>query len=134
MCNLIALLEIRLQWCAGITDVGIRALVRNCPKLRLLDLKSCAVTDSGIQSISELCTELRELDLSWCPGFSEEGLLQLVPIYAGQATTQQRLERLSLEWCMQITDKTLHALHAIDTLRRIQVAGCMGVTAEGMEW
>lgn len=128
---LIALLEIRLQWCTGITDAGIRSLVRNCPKLRLLDLKSCAVTDSGLLSISELCTELRELDLSWCAGFSEEGLLQLVPLLQG-VRGAQCLERLCLEWCLQITDRSLSALAAIATLAKVQVAGCAGVTEEGV--
>jgi hypothetical protein len=135
MSCLIALLEIRLQWCSGISDAGIRALAKNCPKLRLLDLKSCAVTDSGILSISELCAELRELDLSWCPGFSEQGLLHLVPILHGaQRPRSQRLERLSLEWCLQITDQTLRALRAIESLTRVQVAGCAGVTPEGISW
>lgn len=154
MSCLIALLEIRLQWCSGITDKGVRSLVRSCPKLRLLDLKSCAaVTDDSLLSISEMCSELRELDLSWCPGFSEEGLLQLVEQGGGQARTAggaavysmegevavveagaQCLERLSLEWCLQVTDRTLRGLHALASLRRVQVAGCAGVTSEGVEW
>jgi bacterioferritin-associated ferredoxin len=136
MSCLIALLEIRLQWCTGITDKGVRSLVRSCPKLRLLDLKSCAVTDASLQSISELCSELRELDLSWCPGFSETGLLQLVPALhsSGEVTGAKRLERLCLEWCLQITDRTLRALHAVPTLKTVQLAGCAGVTADGVEW
>lgn len=141
MSCLIALLEIRLQWCTGITDKGVRSLVRNCPKLRLLDLKSCAVTDDSLASIAEMCTELRELDLSWCPGFSEEGLWQLVPVLRGAGGSgeggvggAQCLERLCLEWCLQITDRTLRALHALPTLAHVQLAGCAGVTAEGVEW
>lgn len=142
MSCLIALLEIRLQWCTGITDKGVRSLVRNCPKLRLLDLKSCAVTDDSLASIAEMCTELRELDLSWCPGFSEAGLLQLVPVLRSGMTVDgasvvrgaQCLERLCLEWCLQITDRTLRALHALPTLNHVQLAGCAGVTSEGVKW
>lgn len=134
MAYLMALLEIRLQWCSGITDAGITALVRNCPKLRLLDLKSCQITDNGISAIAELCTELCELDLSWCPGFSEEGLLQLVPHHHGEVTQKQSLERLNLEWCAQVTDRTLYALQAIASLKVVQLAGCVGVTEAGVQW
>ena len=77
MSFLIALVEIRLQFCSGITSTGIAALARNCPRLRLIDLKSCPVTDAALAAIAELSTELRELDLSWCPSFTDEGLEML---------------------------------------------------------
>lgn len=76
MAHLVSLLEIRLQFCTGITDTGILALVRNCPKLTLIDLKSCTVTDESIICIAASCKALKELDLSWCPGFTDLGLFQ----------------------------------------------------------
>lgn len=133
MACLVALLEIRLQWCSGITDAGITSLVRNCPKLRLLDLKSCPVTDGGIASIATLCAELKELDLSWCPGFSEEGLAQLVQTGRQGRNEAQQLERLSLEWCMQVTDRTLRALSALTSLKRVRLGGCAGITTAGVD-
>jgi len=133
MCCLVALLEIRLQWCSGITDAGITSLVRSCPKLRLLDLKSCPVTDSGISAIAQLCAELKELDLSWCPGFSEEGLQHLMHTGRRGRNEAQRLERLSLEWCMQVTDSTLLALAALTSLKRVRLAGCANVTTSGVD-
>jgi len=133
MACLVALLEIRLQWCSGITDAGITSLVRNCPKLRLLDLKSCPVTDGGIASIAALCAELKELDLSWCPGFSEEGLAHLVHTGRQGRNEAQQLERLSLEWCMQVTDRTLRALSALTSLKRVRLGGCAGVTTSGVD-
>lgn len=133
MCCLVALLEIRLQWCSGITDAGITSLVRNCPKLRLLDLKSCPVSDGGIFSIAALCSELKELDLSWCPGFSEEGLYHLMHTGRQGRNEAQRLERLNLEWCMQVTDRTLLALSALTSLKRVRLTGCAGVSASGID-
>ena len=151
MAYLIALVEVRLQWCSGITDAGIASLARSCPRLRLLDLRSChAVTDSSVAAIAELCSELRVLDLSWCGGVSEEGLLQLVPPVSpassprsssgGRLSTnnnngsskKQGLEHLSLEWCERVTDRFLRALQTIESLRTVQLTGCSGVTAEGL--
>jgi len=140
--NLVALLEIRLQWCSGISDKGIAALARSCPRLRLLDLKSCSVTDEGIMSIAEGCSELRVLDLSWCSGFTEQGLLGLLHTYAAAEARvggvgvggRQALEQLSLEWCQQITDDTLRALAGLRCLTEVQVAGCAEITAEGVQW
>lgn len=133
MACLVALLEIRLQWCSGITDAGITSLVRNCPKLRLLDLKSCPVTDGGIASIATLCSELKELDLSWCPGFSEEGLAHLVHTGRQGRNEAQQLEQLSLEWCMQVTDRTLRALSALTSLKCVRLGGCAGITPSGVD-
>jgi hypothetical protein len=53
MIHLNELIEIRLQYCYGITDVGIIALTKNCPKLKLIDLTSCAITDQSLLSIGK---------------------------------------------------------------------------------
>jgi hypothetical protein len=53
MIHLNELIEIRLQYCYGITDVGILALTKNCPKLKLIDLTSCAITDQSLLSIGK---------------------------------------------------------------------------------
>ena len=46
------LIEIHLQWCSGISDIGIAALVSGCVKLEIIDLKSCSITDVSISSIA----------------------------------------------------------------------------------
>mmetsp|Transcript_22785 Transcript_22785/g.38022 ORF Transcript_22785/g.38022 Transcript_22785/m.38022 type:complete len:469 (-) Transcript_22785:381-1787(-) len=149
--NLIALIEIRLQWCTGVSDAGITALVRSCPRLRLLDLKSCAVTDRGILSIAENCAQLKELDLSWCPNFSESALIRLLEMHNSgridsneeglEASVGLTLEQLNLEWCAQVTDATLHALKAIEMrqpsgsslLKCVRLSGCVNITHKGLE-
>jgi hypothetical protein len=233
MAYLAALVEIRLQWCTGITDAGVASLVRNCPKLRLLDLKSCPVTDAALQSIAALCRDLRVLNLSWCPGFSEQSLLELLLASSSTAGQQRRtgsngsfasgsassfgadrdggyvhgqgggggddgsnytisynfsnngvgnangyggmdgyadmngyvdmngygygygygygdrggamhphgdgdghgcvLEELSLEWCSQVTDRIVHALQSVRSLRLLRVTGCGQVTKAGVQ-
>lgn len=119
--------EIRLPWCAGITDAGIVAVVQSCTKLKVIDLRSCSITDVALQAIGSLCSRLRELDLSWCFAVSNEGLQKLIPTVGTEST----LEKLSLIWCPQVTDTTLLLLSGIHSLQSIQLGGCAGITKEG---
>lgn len=130
MAYLIALTEIHLQWCNGITDTGITALVRNCPKLSLIDLMSCSITDESLTSIAELCSELKQLDLSWCLGFTIRGLQQLARRW-GRA---HQLEKLSLVWCQQVDDAGMEELSYIQSLQTIDVTGCSEVTKAGIDY
>lgn len=144
----IALVEIQLQWCKGITDTGIIALVQNCPKLRLLDLTACLVTDLAIDAIAERCSELQILDLSWCNSFSEHALLSLIAAYNREQESYTNdaesadsafhskvngLEQLNLDWCLQLTDETIEALAKIKTLKSIHITGCLGVSAGAID-
>lgn len=122
------LLEIHLQWCSGITDVGICTLVQSCPKLRVIDLKSCLVTDAALCAIAELCPDLRDLDLSWCFAVTNDGLRKLIP----NSDHPRVLEKLSLVWCPQITDATLEILCELPSLQRVSLSGCSAVTTEGL--
>lgn len=40
--------------CSGITDRGIASLVEGCPRLEIIDLKSCLITDVAIDSIAKV--------------------------------------------------------------------------------
>lgn len=144
MCSLVALVEIRLQWCTGITDTGIDALVRSCPQLQLIDLKSCnSLTDSAIASIAARSCNLRELDLSWCHGYTDAGLLMMADAHCSAAAAAAAhgstgcglglLDSIYIDWCPQITDAGVEALGRITTLRRIHVVGCVGVSSASFE-
>ena len=74
MAFLADLLEIHLQWCSGITDAGIAALVTGCLKLEIIDLKSCSITDLSIDIIAKGSRELRSLDVSWCSNVTDNGI------------------------------------------------------------
>lgn len=118
--------EIHLPWCTGITDAGIVALVINCTKLKVIDLKSCPITDVALSAIGDRCAQLLELDLSWCFSVTDEGLLHLLPQSNNIRST---LTVLSLIWCPQITDRSLQILSRISSLQRLQLKGCSEVSA-----
>lgn len=119
--------EIHLPWCTGITDAGIVALVGNCRKLKIIDLKSCPITDVALQAIGQRCSNLLDLDLSWCFGVTDSGLLELLPTNGSQST----LTSLSLIWCSQIDDESVAILSRITSLKNIQLKGS-AVTQEGV--
>ena len=75
---LINLTEIHLQWCNGLSDIGIESLVKGCLKLEVIDLKSCGITDLSIFSIVKYSKELKVLDLSWCSNITNSGIQGLL--------------------------------------------------------
>ena len=146
MSNLIALLEISLQWCVYITDVGIDILTQNCPNLESIDLTSCRITNESLVSIANQSKKLKVLDLSWCQCFSSEGMLNFVNSanddisLEGQTThivstedvnrARTSLERLKIVWCKQISDDIIPSLLALKSLKIVELKGS-GITNSG---
>jgi len=42
------------------------------------------------------------------------------------------LEKLSIEWCSQITDEAMNMISNIKSLKSIHITGCSGITEEGL--
>jgi hypothetical protein len=58
-------------------DVGVVALMNNCPRLAVLCLRSTYVTDYGLFVVAEQCTRLTFLDLRDCKHVTAVGVLAL---------------------------------------------------------
>lgn len=126
--------EIGLSWCSGITDQGIIALTKQCPKLQYIDLKSCQITDIAMNAIARNCTLLTRLDVSGCMSVTDSGFENLVhdmiliePNRNARNTSDRGnsnrsavmvkgLKTLGIVWCSQLTDTTLAALKKLATL------------------
>ena len=67
------LVEVRFQWCSGVSDGGVVPLVQACPRLCVVDLKSSAITDVSLHAIASYCKDLKVLDVSWCSALTNEG-------------------------------------------------------------
>ena len=74
MSFLTSLSEVHLQWCSGVTDTGVAALVAACPQLSCIDLKSCAITNRAVEVIAKNVRDLRGLDVSWCAAITDAGI------------------------------------------------------------
>lgn len=65
--------EANLTWCVQLTDAGVCALAKGCPKLESLSLHGIrGVTDAAVCALLEHCREsLHTLDTSGCTGIVE---------------------------------------------------------------
>ncbi|KAL3685798.1 hypothetical protein R1sor_003820 [Riccia sorocarpa] len=78
------LVSLNLTWCVRVTDVGLKALARNCKSLEILSLHGLlGVTDEGIEELAKSCSRtLHTLDVNGCVNIkrrSKDELLQLFP-------------------------------------------------------
>jgi F-box and leucine-rich repeat protein 2/20 len=145
MAYLGALLEIRLQFCSGLTDNGIVALVKHCRQLQCIDLKSCAITSISVEAVAIGCKDLRRLDLSWCGDVNDSGRASLVFVTLALAYIEctiaiallaakcTHLDTLCLVWCSQLTDDSMLSLLSLPRLDTVEVQGCFNITEKAVE-
>ena len=55
-----------------------------------------------------------------------------VVVIAQQQQVQCCLEKLSIEWCSQITNEAMNMISNILSLKYIHITGCCGITEEGL--
>lgn len=91
-----------LSRATGLRHSGLEMLVQACP-LEALDVSYCWQYGDREASVISLARGLRELRMDKCLGVTDVGLAKIV-IGCG------RLERLSLKWCMEISDLGVHLL------------------------
>jgi len=57
-----------------VSDLGLKLLSENCPNLKKLSVKSCAlVTDAGVEAVSRYCRGLQHLNIQDVAGVSLQG-------------------------------------------------------------
>lgn len=65
--DLQSLLEINISWCDSITENGVEALSRGCPKLRRFSSKGCKqVNNNAVICLATYCKLLTVLNLHSC--------------------------------------------------------------------
>ena len=113
------LLALDLSQCVRLlSDAGVAALLRACPKLQALDLSHCRLTDVSIEAAAQHCPALTALDYSWNGSGVGDRSARAV------AAHSRRLESLRL--CgSRVTDAALLALAcACPRLHTLEVRGC----------
>ena len=113
------LLALDLSQCVRLlSDAGVAALLRACPKLQALDLSHCRLTDVSIEAAAQHCPALTALDYSWNGSGVGDRSARAV------AAHSRRLESLRL--CgSRVTDAALLALAcACPRLHALEVRGC----------
>lgn len=111
----------------GITNVGLSAIARGCPSLRILTLWNVPnIGDEGLLEIARECRLLEKLDLTKCPSISNKGLVAI-------AERCTNLTSLTIESCPNIGNDGLRAIGKYCTkLKCLTVTDCPLVGDQGV--
>lgn len=105
--------------CPLITDVSLKEIATNLPRIRSLDICGCSkVSDNGICTLSRNCQRLELLDLT-STGVGHKSVLSLAN-YCSQS-----LCNLKLSFCTDISDDTVvHLAKNCKRLNTLHLYGC----------
>ncbi|XP_021276246.1 EIN3-binding F-box protein 1-like [Herrania umbratica] len=111
----------------GVTAVGLRAISRGCPSLRVLSLWGLSsVGDEGLCQIADGCHQLEKLDLCHCPAITDKSLIAV-------AKTCPNLTDLTIEGCANIGNEGLQAVASCcSNLKSVSIRDCPLVGDQGI--
>lgn len=111
----------------GVTDLGLSAIARGCPSLRVLSLWNVPLMgDEGLLKIAKECHLLEKLDLSECPSISNKGIIAV-------AENCPNLTAITIESCPRIGNESLKAIGVCcPNLQSITVKNCPLVGDQGV--
>ncbi|KAK8520303.1 hypothetical protein V6N12_004253 [Hibiscus sabdariffa] len=111
----------------GVTSLGLKAISRGCPSLRILSLWNLSsVGDEGLCEIADGCHQLEKLDLFHCPAITDKSLLAL-------AKGCPTLKDLTIEGCANIGNEGLQAIaRSCPNLKSISIKNCPLVGDQGI--
>ncbi|KAE8678111.1 F-box/LRR-repeat protein 3-like isoform X2 [Hibiscus syriacus] len=109
-----------LSRATGLRFSGLEMLARACPCLESVDVSYCCGFGDREAAALSSAVGLRDLNMDKCLGLTDVGLAKI-------AVGCSKLEKLSLKWCMEITDLgvTNESLHSIASLLKLEVLGLM---------
>eukprot|EP00262_Sarcandra_glabra_P021614 TRINITY_DN923_c0_g1_i1.p1 TRINITY_DN923_c0_g1~~TRINITY_DN923_c0_g1_i1.p1 ORF type:complete len:665 (+),score=82.14 TRINITY_DN923_c0_g1_i1:451-2445(+) len=111
----------------GVTDLGLSAIARGCPSLRVLSLWNISsFGDEGLCKIANGCRMLEKLDLSSCPLISDKGLVAIAKMCPNLAS-------VTIESCSKVGNGSLQAIgQSCPNLKSILVKDCPLVGDQGI--
>lgn len=110
----------------GVTNVGLRAIARGCPSLRVLSLWNVSCGDEGLIEIANGCHSLEKLDLCQCPSISDKSLIAI-------AKSCPNLTALTIESCSNIGNEGLQAVgQCCSNLKSISINNCPLIGDQGI--
>ncbi|KAK4757757.1 hypothetical protein SAY87_019058 [Trapa incisa] len=111
----------------GVTDIGLRAIARGCPNLRVLSLWNVpCVGDEGLFEIAKGCAHLEKLELYHCPLVTDQSL-------AAFSTSCPNLTHVMIDSCPKIGNEGLPILaKGCTNIRSVSVIDCPLVGDQGI--
>lgn len=126
--NCIKLEELGLQSCINITDNGLSTLAQGCRSIRILEMNKCVkVGDTGVMKIAGTCPHLKILNLSDCLKIGNKAVMSL-------AEGCKRLEVLMIGGCRLVSDEAIQALASVcgPSLRILQLEWCLNISNDSL--
>ncbi|KAF6156672.1 hypothetical protein GIB67_017808, partial [Kingdonia uniflora] len=111
----------------GVTDLGLSAIARRCPSLKILSVWNVSsFSDEGLAEIASSCHMLEKLDLVNCPSISNKGLISI-------AENCPNLTSLTIESCSNIGNEGLQAIGSrCPKLQYFAIKDCLLVGDQGV--
>mmetsp|Transcript_26875 Transcript_26875/g.37505 ORF Transcript_26875/g.37505 Transcript_26875/m.37505 type:complete len:208 (+) Transcript_26875:362-985(+) len=111
----------------AVGEKSLKAIGNTCTHLHTLRMYACeAFSASALSHIGKVCSQLQILDICGSKHVDDECIEKL-------ARGCPRLERLNLQWCVLITDRSLAALASCRRLTSLSLHGIKNVTDSGMK-
>ncbi|MQM00337.1 hypothetical protein Taro_033069, partial [Colocasia esculenta] len=112
--------ELMVRGSRLVTDVGVGAVARNSPSLKVLSMWNTPdITDEALSQIANCCPLLEKLDLYKCPLISDKGITAIAMKCPG-------LSSLTIQSCQKIGDEGLQAIgHFCLNLKSISIVDSM---------
>ncbi|KAL9273541.1 EIN3-binding F-box protein 1-like protein [Drosera capensis] len=110
-----------------VTNLGLRAIARGCPSLKVLSLWNVAtIGDEGLIEIANGCHQLEKLDLCSCPAVTAKALIAI-------AENCPKLSELTIESCANVGNGGLQAFGRFcPNLKSLSIKDCPLVGDQGI--
>lgn len=111
----------------GVTNIGLRAVARCCPSLKVLSLWNVSsIGDEGLLDIANGCPRLEKLDLCQCPSITDKSLIAV-------AKSCPNLTTISLDGCQNVGNGGLQAIGQFcQNLKSVTIKDCPFVADQGI--
>ncbi|KAH8175823.1 f-box-like domain-containing protein [Sarocladium implicatum] len=136
------LVHLNLTGLPAVTNTSCKIIAESCPQLETFNVSWCnKVEAKGIQTVVEACHKLRDLRAGEVRGFDDIGTAEAI-------FKQNKLERLVLSGCAELTDEALETMmHGVDPeidvltdlpivpprkLRHLDLSRCDSLTNRGV--
>eukprot|EP00850_Spirogloea_muscicola_P003680 SM000015S01180 [mRNA] locus=s15:239146:240404:+ [translate_table: standard] len=143
-----ALEDVDLYRCAQVTDTGMAAIARGCPRLRQANLSYCArltdaafralagcralqnlevrglqgLTSEGLAALAEGCTRITEMDVKRCTGLGDAGLVAVARLCPS-------LRQVNLSYS-NVGNAGLAALARLPGINKLNLVQCKAMTID----
>merc|ERR1711962_1346143 len=125
--NLKQLIELSLEFCHEITDIGLDYIAHGCQQVENLKISMCnKITDHGIEQLAIGCKKLKIIYLRDVH-VTDESLKHVLNEF-------EKVEKLTLDGYSNISDTVIpHAMTSCKNLQQLKLPNCANVTTTSYE-